>query len=100
MRSQKSLCHPGADSGIGFNAAQRFVNKGRGGSGLRSPTESGGTGPNHRIGGHDRVRLEIADFSSMQSVSALADLSSIRRYTSCAITPVAPTPVVNLRLTG
>ena len=65
----------GANSGIGFNAAQRFAEQGAEVV-LVCRSLDKGRAVQARIiasAGHDRVRLEIADFSSMQSVSALAD---------------------------
>ena len=65
----------GANSGIGFNAAQRFAEQGAEVVLVCRSLDKGRAAQARIIAsaGHDRVRLEIADFSSMQSVSALAD---------------------------
>ncbi|MBQ85347.1 MAG: short-chain dehydrogenase [Gammaproteobacteria bacterium] len=73
--AEKVYVVTGANSGIGFKAAQRFAERGAEVVLVcRSPDK--GRAAQDRIiesAGHDRVRLEIADFSSMLSVSALAD---------------------------
>ena len=101
MRSQRKFIVTGANSGIGFNAAEGRRTGGQVVLVCRSPDK----GRAHRPeSSHRRTRPcspGIADFSSMQSVSALADrLQSSTQIHVLCITLVALTPVVNLRLRG
>ena len=73
--AEKVYIVTGANSGIGFNAAQRFAERGAELVMVCRDKEKGEAAQAQikLAAGHDQVHLELADFSLMQSVSSLAD---------------------------